>query len=78
MRLRRRANMQKHGAAPPAAPAISKDSLHPESCPWCSGGPVYGINPSPDDDRHYRCAACGTAFFMHTGSASDRDRHRIR
>jgi len=39
---------------------------HPESCPWCGQQRIRGITPSHDDgNRHYRCAACGTTFFIH-------------
>jgi len=39
---------------------------HPESCPWCGQQRIHGICPSPDGNRHYRCVACGTTFFIHT------------
>jgi hypothetical protein len=38
---------------------------HPQSCPWCGQPRVRGVMPSPDGNRHYRCAACGTSFFIH-------------
>jgi hypothetical protein len=39
---------------------------HPESCPWCGQQKVRGIAPPHDDgNRHYRCAACLTTFFVH-------------
>jgi len=53
--------------AEPSAPAAvesSTPSLHPESCPWCGQQRVRGIIASTDDPQ-YRCAACGTTFFVH-------------
>jgi len=49
-----------------SAPAVveSTPSLHPESCPWCGQQRVRGIIASSDDPQ-YRCAACGTTFFVH-------------
>lgn len=38
---------------------------HPDSCPWCGRRRIRGICPSPDGNRHYRCVACGTTFFIH-------------
>ena len=39
---------------------------HPESCPWCGQQRIRGITSSHDDgNRHYRCAACDTTFFIH-------------
>jgi predicted RNA-binding Zn-ribbon protein involved in translation (DUF1610 family) len=38
---------------------------HPEACPWCGQQRIRGITPPHDDgNRHYRCAACGTTFFI--------------
>ena len=37
---------------------------HPESCPWCGQSHVRGI-VAATADPHYRCAACGTTFFIH-------------
>ncbi|HMF98227.1 MAG TPA: hypothetical protein VKE96_28200 [Vicinamibacterales bacterium] len=50
----------------PSAPAVesSSPSLHPESCPWCGQQRVRGIIAATDDPQ-YRCAACGTTFFIH-------------
>ena len=36
----------------------------PELCPWCGQQRIHGIYPSPDGNRHYRCGACGTTFFI--------------
>jgi predicted RNA-binding Zn-ribbon protein involved in translation (DUF1610 family) len=39
---------------------------HPESCPWCGQQRIRGVTPPHDDgNRHYRCAACETTFFIH-------------
>jgi transposase-like protein len=37
----------------------------PELCPWCGQQRIHGLYPSPDGNRHYRCGACGTSFFIH-------------
>ena len=43
----------------------SDPSPHPETCPWCGQQRVRGI-VSASRDPQYRCAACGTTFFVHT------------
>jgi transposase-like protein len=52
----------------PAAPDAVDSSAapaHPQSCPWCGQQRVRGIITATDDPQ-YRCAACGTTFFIHT------------
>jgi transposase-like protein len=38
---------------------------YPASCPWCGQQRIHGVCPSASGDRHYRCVACGTTFFIH-------------
>ena len=49
-----------------ATPAVDAEAQtpHPESCPWCGQQRVRGI-VSSNEDPQYRCAACGTTFFIH-------------
>jgi len=37
---------------------------HPVSCPWCGQQRIHGVYALPSLERHYRCVACGTAFFI--------------
>ncbi|HKB09131.1 MAG TPA: hypothetical protein VKD69_00705 [Vicinamibacterales bacterium] len=50
-----------------AQPTAAEDPIaspHPQSCPWCGQQRVRGIISS-NRDPEYRCAACGTTFFIH-------------
>jgi transposase-like protein len=49
----------------PVAADWSAAAPHPESCPWCGQQRVRGIVTAPTDSPQYRCAACGTTFFVH-------------
>jgi transposase-like protein len=50
----------------PAAAEWSAAAPRPESCPWCGQQRVRGIIVPSNDHPQYRCAACGTTFFVHT------------
>jgi len=50
----------------------------PESCPWCGRERIRRIYPAPDGNRHYRCVACGTTFFIHVLPPHRPDTDRIR
>jgi predicted RNA-binding Zn-ribbon protein involved in translation (DUF1610 family) len=64
---------------PAASPDADVDAptSHPESCPWCGQQRVRGIIASTDDPQ-YRCAACGTTFFIHTPTARPLVQRRSR
>jgi transposase-like protein len=46
-------------------PTTATEAPHPESCPWCGRHGIHGVSPSPSGERHYRCVACDTTFFIH-------------
>ncbi|MGH7635789.1 MAG: hypothetical protein ACRENC_18830, partial [Gemmatimonadaceae bacterium] len=50
------------------------DAGHPESCPWCGQRRIHGVSPSASGDRHFRCVACGTTFFIHEFSQQHAER----